>query len=65
METQEDEKCMLSWKTDVFKVTNTMKMNLQLDNLNTFHQECETQQFHGPALFRSKALNDAKEIATF
>lgn len=45
METQEDEKCMLSWKTYVFKVTNTMKMNLQLDNLTPFTKNVRLSSF--------------------
>lgn len=50
--------CMLSWKIHVFKVTNTTKVSLQLDNLTSL------TKFHGGALFTSKAPSD-KEEATF
>ena len=58
-------KCMLSWKADVYKIKDTVKVNLHFKNLTSLTKKIKLpKQFHLKALFKSEALNDLKEIIT-
>lgn len=56
---------MLSWKMNVYKIKDTMKVNLHFKNLTSLTKKITLRkQFHLKALFKSEAVNDLKEIIT-
>lgn len=58
---------MLSWKIDVYKVTDTMKVKLHFKNhiLLTKKSHLGNSFITLKILFKSEALNELKEIIIF